>query len=86
MSTPKSKTPLEKLTSGEREILAHFYGSESYEVLRKLIDLERLDLAKDHVNQVDILNVRFLSGQSTALKQLVLTLKQNKKDTKKSEG
>lgn len=80
------KTPLERLTSEERAILAHFYGSEEFLVLRKLIEGERIDLAKDHVNQVDILNVRFLSGQATGLKKLVETLKQNNKDVNKSKS
>lgn len=73
------KSPLDQLSQGEREILALFVDTQAYTTLKKLIEAERLALAKDHVNQLDILNVRFLSGQVTSLKKLVSTLKDNYK-------
>lgn len=73
------KSTLEQLSAKEREALAHFYDTDAHKALRKLIDVERLELAKDHVNQTDILHVRFLSGQSDGLKKLALTLRENYK-------
>lgn len=78
------KTPVDRLTQEEREILAHYYSSEGFKVLVKLIEMERLDLAKDHVEQVDILQVRYLSGQAASLKKLVKTIQQLKKNSKES--
>lgn len=78
------KTPVDRLTQEEREILAHYYSSEGFKVLVKLIEMERLDLAKDHVEQVDILQVRYLSGQTASLKKLVKTIQQLKKNSKES--
>lgn len=78
------KSPVDRLTQEEREILAHYYSSEGFKVLVKLIEMERLDLAKDHVEQVDILQVRYLSGQTASLKKLVKTIQQLKKNSKES--
>ena len=71
------RSPLENLTKKERELLANFYNTETYKALRKLIDEERIHLAQDHVDLVDILQVRYLSGQTQSLKKLILTLKAN---------
>lgn len=77
------KSSLDKLTGDEKSLLAHFTGSEEYRVLFKLIDIERLELAKDHVNQDDIKHIKYLSGKSDGLKGLVETLIQNKKNVNK---
>ncbi len=77
------RSTLEQLSEKERKALANFYGTDAEKALRKLIDLERLNLAKDHVDQVDILQVRYLSGAAHSLKQLVFTLKTNYKDNNK---
>ena len=69
------KSTIDHLTPKELLALAHFYDTEAYTALRKLIDAERLELAKSHVEQTDIMQIRHLSGQSTALKKLINTLK-----------
>lgn len=68
------KSTVEQLSKSERDALALFKDSEADKALRKLIDIERLELAKDHVDQTDILNVRYLSGGANSLKKLVNTL------------
>lgn len=73
------KSPLEQLSQGERELLARFVDTPTYIAFKKLIEIERLAIAKDHVNQLDISNVRFLSGQTVSLKKLIVTLKENYK-------
>lgn len=73
------KSTLEQLSTKEREALAHFYGTEAHKVLEKLVNEERLEIAKDHVDQTDILQVRYLSGQASSLKKLLLTLRENYK-------
>lgn len=81
--TEGMKSTLEQLSSKEREALAHLYGTDAFKALRKLIDVERLELAKDHVGQTDILQVRYLSGQSDGLKKLVLTVRDVHKQSEK---
>jgi len=73
----KVKSTLEELTKNERDALARLYETDSYKALVKLIQLERLEIAKDHLDQSDILMVRYLSGQASGLKKLILTLKDN---------
>lgn len=80
------KSPIDRLSPEEKAILANFHDSEEFKVLRKLVDMERLDLAKDHVNQMDILQVRFLSGKTESLKNLILTIQKIKKDLRKADG
>lgn len=77
------KSTLEELTSAERKALALFYDTPAYQALRRLVDIERLELAKSHVDQVDILQVRYLSGQTAALKKLIGTLRENFKSSNK---
>lgn len=79
------KSTLEQLSAKEREALAHFYDTDAYKALRKLVDLERLETAKDHLDQTDILQVRYLSGQASSLKKLVLTLRDNYKQFEKKD-
>jgi len=68
------KSTVEQLSKSEREALALFKDSAADKALRRLVDIERLELAKDHVDQVDILVVRYLSGGANSLKKLVVTL------------
>lgn len=68
------KSTVSLLSPKEREALALFHDSEPDKALRKLVDLERLELAKDHVDQSDILMIRYLSGGANSLKKLVVTL------------
>lgn len=80
------KTPLMKLTADERAILAHFNGSETHRVLVKLLEIERLELAKDHVGVGDIGQIRYLSGKAEGLRALILTLKQAKQYAKEEDA
>ena len=73
------KSTLEQLSAKEREALAHFYTTDAHKAQEKLINLERLELAKDHVGKRDILDVCYLSGQSDGLKKLILTIRENYK-------
>jgi len=73
------KSTLEQLSAKEREALAHLYGTDMHKALEKLVNAERLEIAKDHVDQTDILQVRYLSGQASSLKKLLLTLRENHK-------
>lgn len=77
------KSTVEHLTPAERKALVLFYDTPAYQALRHLVDLERLELAKDHVDQTDILQVRYLSGQTAGLKKLVGTLVTIYKDSNK---
>lgn len=77
-------SPLDNLSKKEKELIGNFYKTESYNALRKLIDLERTMLAESHVNQIDILQVRYLSGQAESLKKLVNTIHLLSKATKDS--
>lgn len=79
------KTALDELTPTERKTLALFYQTPAYEALRKLIDAERIELAKDHVDQTEITHVRYLSGQAEGLRKLVGTLTNNYKQSNKNE-
>lgn len=68
------KSTVSKLSQTEREALALFHDSAADKALRKLVDIERLELAKDHVDQSDILMIRYLSGGANSLKKLIITL------------
>lgn len=73
------KSALDQLSQQDREALALFHDSAAEKALIKLINAERLELAKDHVDQPDILMIRYLSGGANSLKRLVNTLKENYK-------
>lgn len=77
------KSPLEQLSANEREILALLYDKPDWKVLTKLISMERVELAKDALEKLDILEVRYLAGQSDGLKRLLGTIRNNFKDTQK---
>lgn len=69
------KSTVELLTPEERKALVLFYDTRAHKALIQLIQNERLELAKDHVDQTDINQVRYLSGQVASLKKLAGTLK-----------
>lgn len=77
------KSTIEQLSIKEREVLAGFYDTPAYKALRRLIDIERLELAKDHVDEIDIMQVRYLSGQAASLAKLVVTIRDNFKSIEK---
>lgn len=69
------KSTVDQLSTKDRALLAAFYGTDTYEALKKLVAAERVLLAQDAIDQTDILQVRYLSGQSISLKKLFGTLK-----------
>lgn len=73
------KSTLEQLSAKEREALAHLVDTDGFKAFVKLIEAERMEIAKDHVDEIDILQVRYLSGQASSLKKLVNTLRENHK-------
>jgi len=77
------KSVIKMLSENERETLAHLYDTADYKVLIKLINLERLELAKDAIEQRDIEEVRYLAGQAVGLRKLLGTIRDNFKDRNK---
>lgn len=77
------KSVIDQLKPADRKTLALFYESQVFEALRKLIDLERLSLAKDAIEQTEIGNVRYLNGGAVSLKKLIYTVKEISKQTSK---
>lgn len=69
------KSTVELLNKKDRELLALFYDTDTYNALKKLCELERLELAKDAITQRDITEVRHLAGQAESLKKLFGTIK-----------
>lgn len=68
------KSTLELLSLKEKQALANFHGSDAHKALVKLLELERLELAKDHVGLSDINIIRFLSGQAENCRKTIKTL------------
>lgn len=77
------KNVLQMLSAEERDGLVRLYDHPDWKSFRKLIDLERLELAKDHVGQRDIQEICDLSGQAKSLQRLVQTIHHNFKEINK---
>jgi hypothetical protein len=77
------KSVLDQLSESDKEALARLYDMPEWKSFRKLVDIERTELAKDHVGQRDIMEICDLSGQSKALKKLVVTIRENFKQLNK---
>jgi hypothetical protein len=82
------RSSLDKLTAKEKELLADFYKSSTYEALKKLIELEREELAKDAILawQNDPKFIAYLAGGADKLKGLCVLLKDNNKKSKKTDS
>ena len=78
------KSTVELLSKKERQLLALFYETETHSALKRLCELERLELAKDAIDLRDIQELRYASGQAASLKKLFGTLKGIYKETQKS--
>lgn len=78
------KSTLDQLSQTERETLARLYDSELYKPLKKLLDAEKETLMKQHVGQLDIMQVRYLTGGIGAINKLVLDLQTNAKGSQKN--
>lgn len=77
------KSTVEQLTPKDRKLLALFYETDTYASLKRLCELERVQLAKDAIDLRDIADVRYYSGQAASLKKLFGTLKDNYKSIDK---
>lgn len=79
------RTTIELLTSKERELLAHFYDSETYKAQKKLLEAERVNTATKllDVSADDVVTIARHQGRADMAKQLHLTLKANFTHTKK---
>ena len=77
------KSTIELLSPTDRKALALFYGTPAYAALERLVKLERLELAKDAIEQTDILIVRYLHGGSVNLQKILRTVKDIHKSTEK---
>lgn len=77
------KSSIDLLASKDKQLLARLYETEYFPALKNLLVIERDQLAKDHVNETDMMQIRHLSGQASALKKLVITLKEINKTTQK---
>lgn len=68
------KSVIEQLTPAEKKLLALFYNTPTYNAVKKIIEIERLELAKDSLEQLDIGQVRWLNGGATKLRGLLTTI------------
>lgn len=71
------KSNLNRLSVKDKEALALFYDGEAHKALIKLIELEKTEYAKQHVGQLEIGQVRYLTGGVSSLNKLVNLLKEN---------
>lgn len=77
------KSTISQLTPNDREALVHLYDTVDFKVLTKLINMERIELAKDAIEQRDMAEVRYLAGQADGLKKLLGTIRNNFKEVNK---
>lgn len=71
------KSAIKQLTPNDREALVHFYDTNDYKVLKKLIEIQKTELAKAHVGQLDIQQIRYLTGQVASFNWLTGTIQDN---------
>ena len=77
----RMKSTLDKLSVEERDALSRLYENPSWKSVVKLIELERLELAKDAFEKTDIMEIRYLKGQADGLKRFFKTVKDNYRKT-----
>jgi hypothetical protein len=71
------KSAIEQLSPNDREALALLYDKNDYQVLKKLIAVQKSKLAEAHVGQLEINQIRYLTGQVASLNWLIEVIKQN---------
>lgn len=71
------KSTIDRLTPTEKEALARLYDMSEYAVLKKLLGLERHNIATKCLLAPNYEEVKFLHGQEYSLKQLHLLLQKN---------
>lgn len=70
------RSTIEQLGPKDRKTLAHWYGTESFIALKKLLQLEIDGLAKDALASIDHEQTRFLSGQASMAVKIPKIVKQ----------
>lgn len=70
------KSTIEQLTPKDRVALAHWYGTESFNALKKLLQFEIDGLGKDALASLDHEQTRFLSGQASMAVKIPKIVKQ----------
>lgn len=75
------KSTLDQLSETERETLARLYDSELYKPLKKLLEIERLNIATKlvDIDPSDSINIAKQQGRAANCKELNLILKGNAK-------
>lgn len=78
---------IDQLTVDQRELLARFYDTPTYNALKHLLELERFNTATKlvDINPTDIVAVARHQGRADACKKLHLTIKANYKENIKLE-
>ena len=73
------KSTVDLLSTKERELLARLYESELYAPLKKLLELERNNIASKllEIPSDDVINISKQQGRAANCKELNLTLKDN---------
>lgn len=79
------KSTVEQLTAEERKALALFYDTEAYKALEKLIGFEKTQYAEQHVGQLEIGQIRYLTGMVGSLNKLLNLLQENYKESVKKQ-
>lgn len=86
-----SKSSWESLTKQEATLLIQLYDTEAYKALKKLLEAERLNIAKlcAELSGMDpgqiVMNLKYLQGQAYALKQIHKIVKEQYQLDKKKE-
>lgn len=71
------KTVFDELPKKDRLALAHLYETDGYQVLKKLMELCRVNVAKSALIAQSFEEVKHLQGQAHGLKMLNLNMKEN---------
>lgn len=81
------KSMVELLNTQERKALALWYDTESYRALKKLLELERNNIATKlvDIDPTDVVSISRQQGRADALKQMHLTFKKNYQDNVRTE-
>lgn len=74
-----AKGTIDELLQSEREVLANWYDTPSYLALKKLLNLERVNIASKlvDIDPTQIVAVARHQGRADVCKQLHLTLMRN---------
>jgi hypothetical protein len=73
---------IDSLTPQEKELLVDLYDSDKYKALCKLIEAERLELAKDCLT-IPADRLSYVQGQAHGLRALCLEMKTLHKESQK---